>query len=286
MNKRIGYVLIYTIFVFSILAIYNPKTILQEPLLTPIDYLSSIPYWTIRLFSMEWIVIVPSSTFLVYVLGGVTVALGVSFLKQKQSVSQKWWGVSFILWGLGALLAGTSYQGLGYELKCDGYPYCLFTSWFELAYSYTTALSIGTMMIGVGFTMHDQSLREKLMKYAVISTFVYSIILVIGTVLSIKILITYELFTLFFLPHFTSFFMFAISEYKKHGNPLQKQFIQTWILFLIVNVSYFIFYFLDIGNTLYSTAHIWFSANDVLHLALLLWMVYIWVYVKPLFPTE
>ena len=142
-NKYIGIFIVVSVVILLLLGIFVPNGILQEPLVTPLEYLSGKPY--IELGSI--ILIVPSSTFFVYALGIIIVLLGVSFLKQKGEVSF-WWGISMILWGLGALLAGTSYQGLGYELKCAGETYCTFTSWFELAYLYTTAISIAVLAVG------------------------------------------------------------------------------------------------------------------------------------------
>ena len=32
--------------------------------------------------------------------------------------SHPWWEIALLLWGIGALLGGTDYQALRYELKC------------------------------------------------------------------------------------------------------------------------------------------------------------------------
>ena len=276
-NKYIGIFIVVSIVVLLLLGIFVPNGILQEPLVTPAEYLSGKPY--IELGSI--ILIVPSSTFFVYALGIIIVLLGVSFLKQKGEVSF-WWGISMILWGLGALLAGTSYQGLGYELKCAGETYCTFTSWFELAYLYTTAISIAVLAVGFVKAVLPIEKQKPLLAYAFISSVVYPMILVIGSIIESRFLISYELFTIFFMPLFLVFFIYNIIYYKKQKDILNKTFIITWILFLLVNVSYYVYYFLGFTESLYENYNIWFSANDVLHIALIVWMLYVWIKVKPL----
>lgn len=281
MKKPVIWFIVYSFIIMIVLFVGSPTSLLSSPVQTPIEYLETVPYWTLQIGSWNAILIVPSSTFFVYLLGVVIILLGLSFLKQKNHLASKWWGISMVLWGIGALLAGTSYQAFGYELKCNGVEYCLFTSGFELSYLYTTALSIGALMIGTAYVLPKPEVRTKLIKIAIGSVLVYSVILVVGTLFSIQLFLTYELFTIFFLPHFTSFFVFSIMEYRIRKEPLHRTLITTWILFLIVNVSYFVYYFIGIGPWLYDTYDIWFSANDVLHIALLLWMIYIWIIVKP-----
>jgi hypothetical protein len=257
-----------------------PTSLLQEPLITPLEYLSSKPY--IEVFN--WIIIVPSSTFFIYFLGVQTILLGVSFLRNKPSVAQTWWGISMIFWGLGALLAGTSYQGLGYELKCVGQEYCLHTSWFELAYYYFTGISIGALGIGIAYTILPQEKRGFLFTYSNIAIVLYTFILVLGSIVENRFLVSYELFTLFFMPLFLIFFIYNIKQYNRQHDPLNKTLITTWILFLVVNLSYYVYFFLGIGESLYTNKGIWFSANDVLHVALIIWMGYLQFYVKKQIP--
>jgi len=267
----------FSVLVLYLLGVFIPDNLLLEPHITPSEYLSNIPYWTIGNTTL----IVPSSTFFVYLLGIITILLGISFLKQKKEVTN-WWGISMVFWGLGAILAGTSYQGLGYELKCSGETYCLFTSWFELSYLYVTAVSITTLAVAIAKSILPKGKQKPLLYYALVSTIIYPIILVLGSILEIRFLISYELFTIFFMPLFVVFFVYSIINYRKQKDELNKTLIIAWILFLIVNVSYYVYFYLGFTELLYDNLGIWFSANDVLHVLLILWMIYIWVKVKPL----
>jgi len=282
MKKQIMWVyLVLTVIMLVLLGIFVPTTLLQEPNITPIAYLNEIPYWTLHIGQNSIIIIVPSSTIIVYLLGIEIIVLGVYFLKKRNHLPSFWWGISMVLWGIGTLLAGTSYQGLGYELKCDGQLFCLFTSWFELSYLYITALSISALAVAIAKSIIPIEKQKPILYYAFFSSITYSIVLLIGTIFKIRFLISYELFTIFFMPLFLVFFIYSIFYYRQRKDGLNKSLIIAWILFLIVNVAYYVYYFLGITESVYQSIGFWFSANDVLHVTLMIWMAYIWVRVKP-----
>jgi len=234
----------------------------------------------LQIFNIEFILIVPSSTFFVFLLGIQTIYLGYSFIKSSESTKHLWWGISFIFWGIGALLAGTSYQGLGYELKCRGFEYCLYTSWFELSYLYFTAVSISAMAVVIAKSVLPDNKRKPLYIYGALIFIIYTLLLLSGTMGSIKFLISYELFTLFFMPPFLIFFIINVIYYKKQKDDLNKTLIITWVLFLAVNLSYYVYLFSGLTDSLYKNFGIWFSANDVLHVTLIFWMLFIQLKLK------
>ena len=133
MKKTIVLLSVLLVIVVAILAILTPS-ILLHPLVTPSEYLAAKPFVDIELFGRSFVVIVPSSTIIVFLLGFQVIYLGTSFLQNRQDSRQLWWGIAMLFWGLGTLSAGFSYQGLGYELKCAGNEYCMFTSFPELFY--------------------------------------------------------------------------------------------------------------------------------------------------------
>jgi len=272
---------VISITVLGLLMIFMPNDLLAVPDLLAADALLQKPYINMNVFGLAFVLIVPSSTIMVYLLGIVTMLLGRSFLLHNNSKAGTWWGISMVFWGLGAILAGTSYQGLGYELKCTSGDLCLFTSWFELSYLYFTAVSIGALGIAIGYSTVDRNMN-KLIIFEIVSVCIYTSILIIGSVLSNRSLISYELFTIFFMPQFVLFFILNVKRYMVLKDKMNRMLITTWILFLVVNISYFVYLFLGVTEVLYEEYKIWFSANDILHVALLLWMIYLWAKVKPL----
>lgn len=250
--------------VLVLLYIFIPTGILVEPNITPAQSLSGKPY--ITLFN-NLTIIVPSSTIMVYLLGIVILYVGIRLIKNNK----KLWGISFIFWGLSTLLAGTSYQGLGYELKCEGYDLCIFTSWFETSYLFFTAISIA--LLAIAFS-NDFYSKRWLAIYSKIALVVYTFLLLIGSIFEVYLLISYELFTVFFMPIFLVLFIINIKNYRKDKRNIDKSFIILWILFLIVNVAYYAYYLPGFTSTLYENTNIWFSANDVLHVGLIIWFIY------------
>ena len=83
-----------------------------------------------------------------------------------------------------------------------------------------------------------------LILYSKIAIVVYTFLLVLGSVIQNRFLISYELFTLFFMPLYIIFFIYSVQLYKKNHDQLNKTLIYTWLLFLIVNASYYVYYFL------------------------------------------
>ena len=111
------------------------------PLMIPDQFLSDMPYSTLSIFGKDVILIQPSSTIVVYLLGLIMIAIGFYFLvTKKNQQSRYYWAIGLILWGISAIVAGTSYQAYGYELKYRGFEHCLFASNFELAYMPTALI--------------------------------------------------------------------------------------------------------------------------------------------------
>lgn len=263
-KKNIITLLIISFVVWILLFVFMPNDILLN--ITPDEYLQGKPY--IELFGL--VIIVPSSTLIVYILGAQITYLGYLFIKKEYPL----WGISLLLWGLGTILAGTSYQGLGYELKCTTDTFCQFTSWFELAYLYVTALSISIMGIAFSKMFVKSSKRILLEGYSKLAIVIYTLILSVGSIISNQIMISYEVFTVFFMPLFLVFFIINIINYKEEKDDLNKSFILLWLLFLVVNISYYAYYIPGLTEILYTNSGIWFSANDVLHVGLILWFLF------------
>lgn len=280
MKKTFIIGIISIVVVIILLGIFMPSNIILTPLITPSEYLASKPFVDLILFGKTLTIIVPSSTVMVFLLGFQVVYLGTSFLRNKNDNAQLWWGIGMLFWGLGALSAGLSYQGLGYELKCQGLEYCQFTSFPELVYLFLTAISMGALCIAISLTVLKKEKRKPLKYYGTVSVILYTVVLLIGSIISHQFLISYELFTIFFMPMFVLFFVISVVQYKKNNDELNKTLIMTWILFLLVNVSYYVYYFLGFTEALYENTGIWFSANDVLHVALIGWMLYIQLVLK------
>jgi len=73
--------------------------ILYLPEITPLEWLESQPYIETIIFSQTLIIVQPSSTILVYVLGLLTITMGALLVRKKPTHSfVSWWGIALILW--------------------------------------------------------------------------------------------------------------------------------------------------------------------------------------------
>lgn len=259
----------------------NTNQLLLLPLTTPETFLASMPYISISLFLHQYILIQPSSTILVYSLGLIMICFGTFFIiTRKQQASREYWGIGLILWGVSAIVAGTSYQAFGYELKCNSREFCLFTSNVELIYMLLTAYAINYLVASTGYTSLAPTGRKKLIQFAIIDSILYTVYLLIGAIIPIKFLVSYEGFMAFIGVNFIIMFILNIRHYLKFRDVLNRNLIVIWIGFLLVNIGYFVFLFGGLGAQLYKSHGIWFNENDVLHVLLILWTVMLFLLLR------
>lgn len=248
-----------------------------DPELTPANWCEAQPCVKIHIASREIILTQPTSTFLVYALGLLTIGAGLYFLRIRDSeISRLWWGISLLLWGTGALLAGTSYQAFGYEIKCEGRQTCAWTSWWEVVYLMFQQMSIDAMLVAVAYSCTEGSLQMILSAYALVNAVVYVIFTFVGGIVPVKSLITFNLMVRVSTPIFLLLFILNGWRYYMLKDPMDLAFLGTWILLLLTMAAYWLYDDLEITQKLWARGKgIWFSQNDVLHICLIFWVIYI-----------
>jgi len=249
-------------------------TIPYDPPQTPQTWLQIQPYVNARVGSLEFILVQPSTSAIVYLLGILTVGIGLYFLKIRAGQrTRMWWGIALILWGIGALVAGTSYEAFSYAIKCAGREFCLWTSWWEIAYLLTTVWSIDAMTVAMAWSSASGRLRRGLTYYALINGAVYLLLVLIGVFVPVKFLISFEFLLVVGFPSFLVFFAINVGRYRKYKLAIDKAFIGAWLWLAVTVAAYFIAYSAGLTQAVWAKG-IWFSENDVLHIFLILWMIY------------
>ncbi|MBM4428449.1 MAG: hypothetical protein FJ031_14610 [Chloroflexi bacterium] len=250
-------------------------TIPYAPQQTPESWLNIQPFTKVEIGTVNFILVQPSSTFLVYLLGIIAIGVGVYFLRiQESSRSQTWWGIALLLWGFGALFAGTSYQALSYEIKCAGRDLCSWTSWWEIIYLLLSVASINAMMIAGAFACCTGTWQKALVYYALANMISYAIVVGVGVSFLNKFMISFELLLLFTAPTILALFILNSRRYSKFKVHMDWVLVVTWLWLGATIAAYFIYLSLNFTDMLWEHG-IWFSENDVLHLGLISWMVYI-----------
>ena len=266
---------------FFITACGRLDSIPYEPAQTSETWLQIQPFAEIKLGSQNIIFVQPSTSIIVYLLGVVTIAVGLYLLRTRNSQrSRLWWGIALLLWGMGALLAGTSYEAFSYAIKCAERDACLWTSWWEIIYLIVSVWSIDAMMLAVAYSSTDGKLRKWLSIYAICNAILYFIIVIVGAFIPVKFLISFELLLIVTAPNIIAFFVIHSWRYLQHKGKPDLVYLGTWLWLGITIAAYFLY--LISGNTASLWAKgIWFSENDVLHIGLILWMIYIARFLTP-----
>ena len=252
---------------------YIPET-------TPEQWLSSHPHINISIGSLNFILMEPTSTFLVYLLGVIAIVIGVYLIRiHGDQKTRIWWGIALILWGIGAILGGTDYQSLSYELKCRGKDVCSYLSWVEIYYYLTSIASINAMVIAVTHSSATKVMKKFLPVYALANNLVYSALCIAGALIPNRFLVSFELIVLFTTPTYIILFIVNLTRYRKFREKIDFSLMLIWIFLGMIMVAYYGYLGLGLSKTLWDRG-IWFNENDVLHIGLIFWMFYILVVAK------
>ena len=251
------------------------------PSQTAATWLTIQPYAAIRIGAREIILVQPSTTFFVYLLGVLAIGAGLYFFRIRQGQrSRLWWGVALILWGAGALLAGTSYEAFSYALKCAGRPACVWTSGWEVGYLILSVASVDAMLLAVAHACTTGRARRALTIYAVANAAAYLVVVLVGALIPVRFLISFELLLLFAAPAVGVFFILNGRRYARLRDGMDAALLCAWAWLALTLGGYFVYLLLGITQTLWARG-VWFSENDVLHIGLIVWMIYLARVVAP-----
>lgn len=272
---------IFLSFLLVLSACTQLDSIPYEPVQTPETWLQIQPFAEINLGSQTIIFVQPSTSIIVYLLGLLTIGVGINFFRIREDQrSRLWWGIALLLWGLGALLAGTSYEAFSYDIKCAGRDLCVWTSWWEIAYLIVTIWSVDAILLAVTYSSTAGKLRKMLSLYAIVNAILYFIVVLIGVVIPVKFLISFEFLLVVGFPGILSFFIINGRRYRQFKQPLDRALLVTWVWLGITIIAYFA-YFISGNTTVLWDKGVWFTENDVLHIGLILWILYIAFSVAP-----
>lgn len=246
-----------------------------SPRQTPETWLSIQPFIEFQIGSRTILIVQPSTTTIVYLLGIVTIGAGLYFLRiRKTHASRLWWGIALLLWGMGAFFAGTSYEAFSYQIKCAGREACAWTSWWEICYLVLSAASIDAMVVAQAYACVQGKWRKIMIGYAIVNIALYGIAVLIGMLVPVQFLLSFELLLIFSVPSILMFIILNGWRYIKLKDDMDLALLGAWTWLTVVIGAYFLYYLSDLTQRLWAQGK-WFSENDVLHIGLILWMFYL-----------
>jgi hypothetical protein len=252
-----------------------------DPPQTPETWLAIQPVAELTIAAQTVTLVQPSTTAIVYLLGLLTIGVGLYFWRIRDGqASRRWWAIALLLWGAGALLAGTSYEAFSYQIKCVGRAACIWTSWWEVIYLVLSVASIDAMVMAQAHACATGKLRQGLALYALINLSLYVTAVLIGAFVPIKFLISFELLILAAAPSILIFFILNGWRYRRLRDSMDLALLGAWAWLTLTIGAYFAYYLSGLTQTLWAQGK-WLSENDVLHIGLILWMLYLALVVAP-----
>lgn len=238
-----------------------------QPLTTPAQWCSQRPC-----VEMGGLVVAePSSSLLVLVLALLWLGVGIYFLATgRRQRSRMWFGLSLILGGVAAGSAGVSYQAFSYELKCAGRDACALTSGYEIAYSLLQVASMSAMVVAVAYALASARARRAITVYAALNLLVYVVVTIAGVLMPSAFLLSFELLLLFAVP---ALVIAAVLAVRRWSDSLARRILWVLVLLVLVQAAYLVYFSVGITESLWASG-IYFSANDVLHVGMLAWLVF------------
>ncbi len=219
----------------------------------------------------------PLGTFLVYLLAALGLVAAWHFWRNRgKEKSRFWWAWALTLGGIAAGLAGTSYQAFGYELKCAGRELCVWTDWFEVAYMVLQNASVVCLIIAVAHACSGGGLRALLIKYAWANAAAHVLVTIYGVATATAFLLSFELLLLFALPALLTALGLNAVRYLRYRDEMDLALLGAWVWLFATNAIYFAYLMAGFTQILWRDGSgFYFSENDVLHVGMIGWMLYL-----------
>lgn len=250
-------------------------SILYEPPQTPESWLQIQPYADVQIAAWTVRIMQPSTSAIVYLLGLIAIGVGMYYLRIRgEQRARLWWGAALLLWGLGAILAGTSYEAFSYDLKCAGRAACIWTSWYEIAYLVLSVASVDAMLAALAYSSLRGRPRRIVLGAAAAHIALYTVVVLVGALIPVKFLISFELLLAACAPLIVTFLWLNGRRYARLKLPVDQVLLGAWGWLILTIAAYFVYYLSGLTSALWAKGA-WFSENDVLHIGLIAWMLYL-----------
>lgn len=239
------------------------------------------PVWRFSVGGRDWVLNQPSSTFWVYALGVLTCVVAAGFGQHAAgNPAMFYWSVGLWLWGIGALLAGTSYQAAGYHLKCrDGRV--RWTNWWEAIYMICQQLSVNALLAAAAYSSADGALRTAMLSVALATSIIYTLITLIAAFVPNRRLLSFEWMAWVCTPSVLFMLLLHTVNAVMTGALIEWALAGVWLGLILSMLAFLVYMRAGLTEKLWLQKR-WFSENDVLHVTLITWALYLLFLIEPI----
>ena len=135
-------------------------------------------------------------------------------------------------------------------------------------------VSMNAMLVALAYSCTTGTFQMVLMGYALMNSVVYVILVFIGGIVPVKSLITFELCVWVSTPVFLFFCFLNAWRYYMFSFSMDLVLLGSWLILFCTMMAYWLYNKQGITKKLWAKG-IWFSENDVLHVLMIFWMIYI-----------
>ena len=125
------------------------------------------------------------------------------------------------------------------------------------------------MVVAVAFALSSARAQRGIALYAILNLVVYVVVTIVGIALPSALLLSFEVLLLFAVPALVIVAVLAIRRWRES---LARRILWVLVLLVLVQVAYLAYFAAGLTQTLWASG-IYFSANDVLHVGMLIWLV-------------
>jgi len=218
---------------------------------------------------------------LVYLLGLLGIGVGVRFLRTRERErSRLWWGVAMVLWGAGGAAGGNELPGVQLCDQVRGPDHVCVDQLVGGVVSDPHHVQLQRPDAGRGPRRRRRDLAAGALVLLGGDGLLYVLVVLTGAFLPNRRLVSFELLVLFATPMVLALLALSARRYTRSASGADLAQVGTW-LWLGVTVGAYYAYLSSGATERLWRQGVWFSENDVLHVGLILWVIYMARVVAP-----
>ena len=118
-----------------------------------------------------------------------------------------------------------------------------------------------------------------------LSNIAYALLILVGVFVPVRFLVSFELLILVAAPNLVIFLALNGWRWFRLKQPVDQVLLGAWAGLILTIAAYCLYYLSGLTAKLWQQGW-WFSENDVLHIGLILWMLYLLRFVTPLLQDQ